>query len=103
MGKFQDQLTPPAIACNPAGMTREELIPLLNGGLGLALLILMIIWTVLWFFVPFMIYGIWHRTKRIHEDIYGQLAETIRLIRLQSAPNSPARQESEATRNPFGR
>ena len=62
-------------------MTQEELGTLLGSGLGIALMLFALLWTVLWIAVPFLVYFIWHRLKRHHEDTYAQLAETNRLLK----------------------
>ncbi len=61
-------------------MSREELFAALSGWLGILLAIFGVVWLVLWILVPFMIYFILHRLRRIHEDLYAKQVEANRLL-----------------------
>lgn len=81
-------------------MMDYDFAALFGGVLGFLLMAFVAVWAVLWTLVPFMMYFILHRLRRIHEDLYAKQVECNRL--LEQALRAPgARVESEATRNPF--
>jgi beta-lactamase regulating signal transducer with metallopeptidase domain len=88
-------------------MNLESLPTLFGGALGVVLFVVGVVWLVLWLAVPFMIYFILHRLRRIHEDLYAKQVEANRLLAesLKGPPRVPQAQawsqECEETRNPF--
>lgn len=86
-------------------MLAAQLPEIFAGTLGIVIAILLVLWMAFWFVVPFMIYGILHRLRRMHEDHYAQQDRMVRLLEqiTRGKDGPPARQASDlgSPENPF--
>jgi len=69
----------------------------------IAFSLLILVWSVFWFCVPFFIYAIYKRLVRLHEDLYAQIATTNRILGSIAGDKSSGQKNTDlgTPENPF--